>query len=247
MAGYVCVVAGGNGGVGKTTTAVNLGAALESRGHDTVVVDADLGMPNVEGMLGIDHDRALHDILADESTVSETLTGGPGGMTVIPGEPRLKAYADADPQKLRKVIRTLRQAFDVVIVDTAAGLRDENTVLFELADGVVLTTTPDHVSLTDTGKTGQLAELVDSEILGTLIVRATTETKIADIDAEFGFPVLGGIPEDGSAAGDEPLVLGYPDSPAAVAFRDLAAQFECVLEAGASGADQELVPREWFE
>ena len=247
MVGYVCTVAGGNGGVGKTTTAINLAAALEANGHDVAVVDADLGMPNVSEMLGVDHERSLHDILAGQATVSETLTEAPGGMTIIPGEPALEAYAQADPQKLRKVIKTLRRAYDVVVVDTAAGLRRENMVPLELADGVLLLTTPDYVSLTDTTKTGQLATRVDSEILGALIVRVTAETDIADIEDAFDFPVLGGIPANLDVVGDEPLVVTAPDSDAADAYRRLTAQLVQVFFEGASSVDLELVGRELFE
>jgi septum site-determining protein MinD len=247
MVGYVCTVAGGNGGVGKTTTAINVGAVLAADGYDVAVVDADLGMPNVSEMLGIDHEGSLHDILAGRATVSETLADTPGGMTVIPGEPALEAYAEADPQKLRTVIKTLRRAYDVVLVDTAAGLRQENTVPLELADGVLLLTTPDYVSLTDTTKTGQLATRVDSEIIGALIVRVTEETDIEDISEAFEFPVLGGVPADLDVAGDEPLVDTAPDSEAARAYRDLTAQLERVFFAGAAGTDLEFVESELFE
>ena len=246
MAGYVCTVAGGNGGVGKTTTAVNLAAVLEANGYDTALVDADLGMPNVGEMLGVDHGKSLHDILAGESTVSETLTDAPGGLTIIPGESSLDAYAETNPAKLRKTIKSLRQAYDVVIVDTAAGLREENTVLLELADGVILTTIPDHVSLTDTDKTRQLAELVDSEIVGALIVRATEETPMRDIDEEFDFPVLGAIPTDFEAVGDEPVVTEWPDSEPAAAYRELGEALEDIFFGDAGGEDMELVPHKWY-
>ena len=247
MAGYVCTVAGGNGGVGKTTTAVNLAAVLEAEGHDTVVVDADLGMPNVTEMLDVDHDGSLHDILAGRATVSETLTLGPGGMTIIPGEPALEAYADADPGKLRTVIRTLRRAYDVVVVDTAAGLRRENTVPLTLADGVLLLTTPDHVSLTDTDKTGQLATRVDSDIIGAVIVRVTAETALRDIDDSFDFPVVGAVPNELAVVGAEPLVAESPDSDAAVAYRQLAAQLERVFFEGVAGSDLRPVPADLFD
>lgn len=247
MEGYVCTVAGGNGGVGKTTTAINVAVTLAERGYEVAVIDADLGMPNVGEMLGVEYEQALHDILAGESTVSETLVTAPGDVTIIPGEPTLDAYASANPKKLRKVVGTVRRAYDIVFVDTAAGLREENNVLLELADGVVLTTIPGHVSLTDTDKTRQLAELVDSEIVGALIVKATRDIRMRDIDAEFDFPVLGGIPHDMEAAGDEPMVLESPDSEAATAFQQLGEQLERVIVDGESGEDVTLVPHEWYD
>jgi septum site-determining protein MinD len=241
MAGYVCTVAGGNGGVGKTTTTINLATVLAGRGHEVAVVDADLGMPNVAEMLDVPVANSLHDVLAGRTTVSETLTEGPAGVTIVPGEPALEAYADADPPKLRTVVNTLRRAFDVVFVDTAAGLREANTVLLEMADGVLLVTVPDHVSLTDTTKTGQLAAMVDSEVVGAILVRATDDTDLAAIDAQFDFPVLGGVPNAPDAAGVEPLVVEAAGSDAAAAFEALGATLERVVVEGADAADLEPV------
>jgi len=246
MGEYVCTIAGGNGGVGKTTTAINLAAALADRGHEVALIDADLAMPNVAEMLGVEFTATMHDVLAGSATVSEALTEAPGGLTIIPGETSLDAYAEADPDKLWKVANTLSRTHDVVIIDTAAGLSKQTTVPLELADGVVLVTTPDHVSIADTGKTGSLAELVDSPILGGLLVRATRDTPIAEIDDEVAFPVLGGIPVD-DAAGDEPLVTTASDSLAAAAFDDLAAQLERAFEDDDAVEDLGLIPREWFD
>ncbi|MXR52162.1 P-loop NTPase [Halovenus sp. WSH3] len=244
MGGYVCTVAGGNGGVGKTTTAINLGAAFAERGRETVIIDADLAMPNVAELLGVDSDASLHDVLSGSTTISEALTDA-GGLAIIPGESSLDAYAEADPNKLPTVVNTLSRTHDVVVIDTAAGLGAETTVPLEHADGVALVTTPDHVSLTDTGKTGTLAEMVDSPILGALVVRATPETPLSGIDEEFDFPVLGGIPDDVGAAGTEPLVTESGESPAATAYRELAGELEPVFFGAKTVGETTLVPSEW--
>jgi septum site-determining protein MinD len=247
MAGYVCTIAGGKGGVGKTTTAINLAAEFEAAGRDVVVVDADLGMANLGEMLGVAPETSLHEILAGSKTVSEALVDAEGGMTLVPGEQSLEAFADADPAKLQKVIRTLRNTFDLVLVDTGAGLSHETTVPIGLADGILLVTTPDEVAVSDTVKTADLAGHVDGTILGALVTRAVRSTDVAAIQAKFDDPLLGAIPEDLPATADEPLVLNSPESPAAEAYRELATGLAAVFFDDADPAEIDLVFEEaWF-
>lgn len=73
MSGHVYAVAGGKGGVGKTTSAINLGAALRAAGHDTIVVDADLAMANLGSMVDVRSGPTLHDVLASEAALHEAL------------------------------------------------------------------------------------------------------------------------------------------------------------------------------
>ncbi len=247
MAGYVCTIAGGKGGVGKTTTAINIGAALEENGYDTVVVDADLGMANLGAMLGIEYDSSLHEILAGNATVSEGLTDAQGGVTIIPGEQSLEAFAEADPAKLRKVIKTLRNAYDVVLIDTGAGLSHETTVPLGLADGILLVTTPDDVAVADTVKTAELAGRVDGGVLGGLVCRVTRNTDVESIAEQFEFPTLGVIPVDLDATENEPLVINSPDSEAADAYQQLTAVLEGVFFERISAGDADIVfDEEWF-
>lgn len=230
MTGHVFTIAGGKGGVGKTTTAVNVGVAMEDAGYDVVIVDADLGMANLAAMLGIDHDTSLHEVLAEQAAVSDTLTEGPGGATLVPGEQSLEAFADADPAKLRKVIKTLANAYDIVLIDTGAGLSHEATVPLGLADSVLLVTTPDSVAIGDAGKTAQLARRVDGEVIGTILTRAEAQSEIDEVEREVDHPLLAVIPEDSQATTDEPLVLNFPDSDAAHAYHRLSAALERVLK-----------------
>jgi len=247
MAGYVCTIAGGKGGVGKTTTAVNVGAALQEAGHDVVVVDADLGIANLGSMLGIEHQASLHEVLAGDAAVSEALTDAPGGLTIIPGEQSLEAFADADPAKLRKVIKTLRNAYDVVLIDTGAGLSHEVAVPLGLADGILLVTTPDDVAVGDTVKTAQLADRIDGEVIGVILNRVTKHTDVADISDRLGFKLLAVVPDDQAATAVEPLVLNATDSRAASAFQQLSSSLEAVFFRGETTEDVETVlDEEWF-
>jgi septum site-determining protein MinD len=247
MAGYVCTIAGGKGGVGKTTTAVNVGAALQEAGHDVVVVDADLGMANLGSMLGIEHAETLHEVLAGDAAVSEALTDAPGGLTIIPGEQSLEAFADADPAKLRKVIKTLRNAYDVVLIDTGAGLSHEVAVPLGLADGILLVTTPDDVAVGDTVKTAQLADRIEGSVIGVVLNRVTKHTDVAEISDRLGFELLAVVPDDQQATTEEPLVLNAPDSRAASAFTQLSDSLEGLFFRGETTADMEtVVEEEWF-
>jgi len=247
MAGYVCTVAGGKGGVGKTTTAVNVAAALGDRGHDVVVVDADLGMANLAELVGVEHDRGVHRVLAGEATVEETLVDAGGGLTVLPGEQSLEAFADADPSGLREVLETLREAYDVVVVDTGSGVSHEMAVPLGLADGVVLVTTPEEVAVTDAQKTADLVDRLGGRVLGAVVLRARSDTDLTDIESRLGVPVLGAVPDD-PASGDEPSVVEQPDSPVSAAYRTLAEQLSRVLFEGGDPADAEVTLEDsWFE
>ncbi|PSP59601.1 septum site-determining protein MinD, partial [Halobacteriales archaeon QH_7_66_37] len=134
MGAYVCTIAGGKGGVGRTTTAINLGVVFEEGGYDTVLVDADLGMTNVGKMLAVESDETLHDVLGGNAAVSDALTDTEHGLSVIAGDGDLEAYANADPANLRGVIETLRESFDVVLVDTSPKISHEMAVPVGLAD-----------------------------------------------------------------------------------------------------------------
>ncbi|MFC7071999.1 MinD/ParA family protein [Halovenus rubra] len=247
MPGYVLTVAGGKGGVGKTTTAINIGAVLENHEYETVVVDADIGMANLGEMLGTGHDTTIHDVLAGEETVSAALTETSSGLTIIPGEQSLEAFAEADPAKLRKVIRTLKSTYDVVLVDTGAGLSHETTVPLGLADGILLVTTPDDVAINDTSKTADLAKRVDGRVLGTLVTRVTRKADVPSIAEQFDDPLLGVIPVDLEATRNEPHVFNYPESDASDAYTQLTEELEQIFFEGADSDElEDVFEEEWF-
>ncbi|MFB6303500.1 MAG: cell division ATPase MinD [Haloferacaceae archaeon] len=225
--GRVYAVASGKGGVGKTATTANLGSALAAAGHETVVVDADLGMANLGSALGVaDDGPTLHDVLAGEATIAEAVRRPPDRPAVLPGSRDLDDFADADPGELAGVLDTLADEYDHVLVDTGAGLSTDSLAPLRAADEVVLVSTPDPAALDDTAKTATVTRRLGTPLRGFVIVRARgerTERARERLDGE----VLETVPDDDAVTeameAGIPLVEYAPRSPATHAYRRLAA------------------------
>lgn len=176
-------------------------------------------MTNLGAMLEVEHQPTLHDVLAAEATVDEALTTV-DGLAVVPGDPGIDRYEAAEPGNLQQVIGRLERRFEVVLVDTGAGLTHESMIPFAASDGVVLVTTPDETAVTDAGKTGELVAKVDGAVVGVVASRASP-SEGADVAARMGLPLLGSVPE-ATVVGNEPVVTEVPDCTVAEAFRSIA-------------------------
>jgi len=248
MAAYVCTVAGGKGGVGRTTTTVNLGVLLEEEGYDVVVVDGDLAMANVGEILGVEADRTLHDVLAGEATVAEALAETDDGLGVLAGDRELAGYADADPAELGSVVDTLQAEFDVVLIDTSAGIDHETSVALGVADGIIFVTRATGVARHDTDKIVQLAERVDGTPVGVLITHCRDDGDVTAVREDIGLPVLGGIPHDETVVDDRLVAGDGKTSPAAESYRELAPSLAAVFFEGTDPDDLDPVFDEaWVE
>jgi len=223
----VYAVASGKGGVGKTTTVANLGAVLARAGHETVVVDVDLGMGNLAGVLGIDVDTGatLNDTLAGTADVAAAVREGPVGLSVLPASDDLDDFGAADPEGLPRVLEALDA--DVVLLDTSAGLSHDSVEPLRVADEVVLVSTAERGAIGDTAKTREVADRFGTPVTGVVVTRTGTETDAASVGDRLGVAVLGSIPDDpavaAAAADGKPLVTAAPSSPATAAYRRLAA------------------------
>jgi septum site-determining protein MinD len=239
MRGHCYAVASGKGGVGKTTTAVNVAHELADVGHDVVVVDADLAMTNLGRVLGVDHEPTLHDVLAGEAALSEAVHTE-SEVAVVPGSADIDSFRAADPSELGGVIKRLRTAFDIVLVDTGAGVDHEAMVSCGIADDVVLVTTPDEMAVTDTEKSQSMVEKVDGAVLGVVVTRGD-ESTAGDVADRLGTDLLGVVPDDPETVGAEPVVDTAPESAVAAAYEELAGTLAVTVEAGAAGGDEQAV------
>jgi septum site-determining protein MinD len=227
MTGRVFAVASGKGGVGKTTTAVNLAAAMAEAGRSVVLVDYDLGMANVGQVLDVTAaDATLHDVLAGEAATEDAIADAPGEFDVVVGGTDIEDFGRADPSKLREMADDLRESYDVTIVDTGGGLSHDTTVPLGLADDAVLVSTPQAAALENTAKTRDLVERVGGSVTGLVLTRVgASDVDTSDDVAALDVDVLATIPEDNSVADSEgvgePLVSFAPDSPAGQSYREL--------------------------
>ncbi|MFC7156407.1 MinD/ParA family protein [Halomarina halobia] len=223
MTGQVYAIAGGKGGVGKTTTTANLAAAFAAAGYDTVVIDVDLGMANLGPVLDVDPDEetTIHDVLAGRADPTAAARASGEGFDVVPGTQSLDGFAEADPANLREVVTPLAEEYDVVLLDTSAGLSHEVTVPLGLADAVVLLTTPDIVAIKDAAKTGELAKRVGGTVKGIVLNRARDDELTDRVVDELGDEIMAIVPDD--AAITTGRTVARPGSEAARAYNALAA------------------------
>ena len=227
----VYAVASGKGGVGKTTTAAALGACAAAAGRSAVVVDADLGMGNLAAAVGLD-DAAptLHDVLAGAAAVDDAVHETTGGFDVVPGGAVLEDYADADPAELGDVVAALRERYDIVVLDTGAGLSHDTVLPLGLADAVVLVTTPAAMAVENTRTTADVADRLGAAVAGVVVTQATGG--VEDVEETLDAPLLGTVPRDGAvgeaADAGEPVPVAAPQSPAALAYAELAADLLAV-------------------
>jgi flagellar biosynthesis protein FlhG len=145
-------VTSGKGGVGKTFVSSNLGAALARQGRKVLVLDADLGLANLDVVLNLPPHVTLHDVLSGRCTVDEAILPGPCGMSVLLAGSGMVEYSRLTSQvrdELQRVFASLLLRFDHIILDTGAGISDVVLYTVSLASEVLLVLTPEPTSMTD--------------------------------------------------------------------------------------------------
>lgn len=151
-AGRVLAVTSGKGGVGKTFVSANLAAALARRGLRVLVLDADLGLANLDVVLNLYSRTTLHDVLTGKAKLEQAIVPAPGGFSVLMGGSGMAEYARLTPEmrdKFMQVLESLTPRYDVVLLDTGAGISDAVLFAISLASEVLLVATPEPTSLTD--------------------------------------------------------------------------------------------------
>lgn len=231
MARIITVISG-KGGVGKTTTVSNLGAALVKQGERVLILDANVTTPNLSLHLGMPfYPVTLHDALKRKVMPNHIVYDHPSGLKVVPASLSADAMKDVDLKRLESVIWNILGEASIIIVDAAAGLGREAKAAVNIADEVLIVTNPDIPSVTDALKTIKISNEVGTKVLGVVVNRhkgLSHEMGIDEIEDMLEVPVISIIPEDlaipRSIYNKTPAVFHNPRSKAAKEYKKLAAK-----------------------
>ncbi len=235
----IVTVTSGKGGVGKTTAAANIGVALAQRGRRVVLVDADIGLRNLDVLMGLEN-RVVYNLLhvtrgavtADRALIRDKRVAG---LMLLAADQHAEKE-DVTPEEFVDVCQALEQTCDFVIVDSPAGIEQGFRNAIAPAGEIVLITTPDVAAVRDADRVIGIVEaagkptprLILNRIKPELVAQGNMMATDDVVDI-LRVGVLGVVPEDAAivtaANRGEPVVL-QPSSRAAQAFRNIAARLD---------------------
>ena len=230
--GKTIAIVSAKGGVGKTTTAINLAMALNHFGKDTTLVDANLITPNVGVYLGVPIlPVTLHDAVRGKKSVSDAIYLHKSGTKIVPASIAFQDIKRINYDHIPDTIEDLRGSSELILLDTPAGLAKETINPLKAADEVLIVTTPEMPAITDALKTIKLCEEMKKKILGIVVSKTNSKNAdipIKDIEAMLEIPVIAIIPEDRSVkfsqAKKDAVIHTHPTSAAAIQYKKLAAE-----------------------
>jgi flagellar biosynthesis protein FlhG len=150
--GKVLAITSGKGGVGKTFVSANLAAALAKRGQRVLVLDADLGLANLDVVLNLYPKITLHDVFTGKAKLEQAIIKAPGGFSVLLAGSGMVEYSRLTPEvrdDFLRIMTGLVPHYDVLLLDTGAGISDVVLFAVSLASEVLVVATPEPTSLTD--------------------------------------------------------------------------------------------------
>jgi len=260
LATQVIAVASGKGGVGKTNVVANLAVSLSKAGKRVLLLDADLGLGNLDVLLGLVPRHTIEDVLVGTHTLAEIMLKGPAGINVLPassGVPRLTSLTESQQLMIQEQLADLAAEMDVLLIDTGAGISPNVTFFASSADETMVIISPEPTSLTDAyALIKVLARQFRERRFKVLVNQAKSPREASEVFGKLDVAVdrflhvsvelVGAIPYDDyihMAVMQQKAVSDmFPEAPAAQAFKRLAQQ---VVQWPKSGLPKSSVQLVW--
>lgn len=258
----VIAVTGGKGGVGKTNISVNLAVAMADAGKQVMLMDADLGLANIDVILGLHPDYDLSHVISGERTLEEVVLQGPSGIRVVPGASGVQQMAELSEAEHAGLIRAFSEIgsdLDVLIVDTAAGISDTVISFSRAAQELIVVVCDEPASITDAYALIKLLNReygVDRFRILANMTRSAQEgvdlynkmCRVTDRYLDVMLTYMGSIPYDDflrkAVRSQKTVVQAYPRSRITQIFKNLAKKADnWPVPEGASGHLQFFVER----
>lgn len=240
----VIAVTGGKGGIGKTNVSVNLSLALAKLGRRVVLMDADLGLANVDVLLGIEAKKSIADVLSGECSLTDVMVKGPMGIKIVPASSGIRSMVSlsvAEHAGLIQAFSEIDDQLDVLIVDTAAGISDAVTSFVHAAQEVLVVVCNEPTSITDAYALIKVLNrdhgVFKFNILANMVRSPDDEreifeklSRVAERFLNVALRRVGSIPYDEmlvkSVQKREPVYQAYPRAKSSLAFKQLASQID---------------------
>lgn len=239
----IIAVTSGKGGVGKSNFSLNFALSLQKLGKKVLVLDADVGMANIDVLMGITSSYSLYHLLKQEKTIWDIISIGPEGLHYIAGGSGLIALMELTSSELNRFageIEKLHGEYDIILFDTGAGLSKETIKFITAAQETIVVTTPEPTSITDAYALIKMVKALDASVTFKLIVNRAlnekegreTAQKISLVSSRFLYTeltTLGIVPDDPfvsrAVKRQHPFTIAYPDSEAAVSIGRIAKHY----------------------
>jgi septum site-determining protein MinD len=200
--GRIIAIISGKGGVGKTTTAINLGAALNKLEKEVVVVDLNLNTPNIGIHLGAPIvPVTLNHVLKGKADIEEAIYEHSSGTKIVPSSLSVKEITKFNTKRIPIVVNELKGLADFIILDSAAGFSEEAMATLEAGDEIIIVTNPEMPAVTDSLKAIKIAREMGKEVKGVIVTRhrdQSYEMPLSSIKSMLEAQIIGVIPEDKS-------------------------------------------------
>ena len=241
MGARVIVITSGKGGVGKTTTTANIGAALADKGHKVLLIDTDIGLRNLDVVMGLENRIVydLIDVIEGRCRISQALIKDKRcqNLVLLPAA-QIRDKNDVNTEQMKELIFSLKDSFDYILIDCPAGIEQGFKNAIAAADEAIVVTTPEVSATRDADRIIGLLEAAGIKnprlVINRLrmdMVKDKNMLSVEDILDILAIKLLGVVPDDEnvviSTNKGEPLVY-KGDSLAAKAFKNIASRIEGV-------------------